>query len=43
MAGGVRSSSGDVNVSMRSINSKLDFLPVETEMIMHEERARNRR
>ncbi len=43
MAGGVRSSSDDENKWMRSINSKLGFLPVETEMIMHKERTRNRR
>ncbi|MDQ0092467.1 hypothetical protein J2T21_000328 [Paeniglutamicibacter psychrophenolicus] len=43
MAGGVRTSSDYVNKWMRSINAKLGFLPAETEMVMHKERARNRR
>ncbi|MBP2376104.1 hypothetical protein JOF46_004016 [Paeniglutamicibacter psychrophenolicus] len=43
MAGGVRTSSDDVDKWMRSINAKLGFLPAETEMIMNKERARDQR
>ena len=37
----VRTSSDDENLWMRSINTKLGFLPVETEIIVHKERTRN--
>ena len=35
----VRTSSDDANVWMRSINQRLGFLPVETEIILHKDRA----
>jgi hypothetical protein len=34
----VRTSSDDENLWMRSINTKLGFLPVETEIVMRKER-----